>query len=172
MSFWAIWGLAASAILLAFWLSAAARAKPGPAAVLVGLAHVGVAAFHAAAPIRGLIDPDYVGYEFGVLSAERGWMVAAVAGAVLIIAVVGAFNALWTDRRAQLRTAAASTLFLVNLGAAWLYNVVTDLRGNAIQFGESLTIPGEIGTMLIFALFVAPFCLGAVWAGRRALSPA
>ncbi len=172
MDFWAVWGLAASAILLAFWLVAAGRAKAGAAAILVGLAHLGVAAFHAAAPIRGLIDPNYAGYEFGVLRAEGGWAVTATAGAVLIIALVGAFNALGRDRRARIRTAAASTLFLVNLGGAWLYNALAGLRGNAIQFGDALTIPGEIGTLLIFALFIAPFVLGTVWAGRRALSAA
>jgi hypothetical protein len=148
----------------------ALRNRPSATALVVGFAHVVVAGFHTVAPFRGALDPGYVGYSFGMLSAPNGWQVSALAGAVFVLAVVGAFNALARDRRARIRVAATSTLFLVNVGGAWLYHAVTDLRGNVIQFGEYLTIPGAAGTAVLFVLFVAPFFLGALSLGR--LGPA
>jgi hypothetical protein len=41
--------------------------------------------------------------------------------------------------------------------------------GNAIQFGEYLTIPGLAASALLGVLLVVPFVLGAPWAARRAL---
>lgn len=169
---WGALGLGFSAVLALAWAVFAVRNRPSPTALVVGLAHIVVAGFHSVAPIRGLLDPNYVGYSFGMLSAASGWQVTALAGAVFALAAVGAFNALASDRRARIRVAATSTLFLVNVGGAWLYNALTDLRGNVIQFGEYATIPGEAGTALLFVLFVAPFFLGALWAGKRALTPA
>lgn len=152
--FWAGWG--AAAVLLAVWMTFAFRAKAGPLASLVGVAHLGVAALHvpmlASAAINGLGR-----YEFGVLQASGGWGVA-LAGAVLVIALVGAFNALGANKRARMRTAAASLLFLVNLGGAWLHGLATDVRAD------------DLGAALLIALIIAPFFLGTVWAGRRALS--
>ncbi len=169
---WGALGIGLSAALALVWAVFAVRNRPSATALVVGLAHIVVAGFHSVAPIRGLLDPHYVGYSFGMLSASSGWQVTALAGAVFVLAAVGAFNALASDRRARIRVAATSTLFLVNVGGAWLHNAVTDLRGNVIQFGEYATIPGEAGTALLFVLFVAPFFLGALWAGKRALTPA
>jgi len=47
--------------------------------------------------------------------------------------------------------------------------VIRDPAGNAIQFGEYLTIPGLAASALLGALLVVPFVLGAPWAARRAL---
>jgi biotin transporter BioY len=53
-------------------------------------------------------------------------------------------------------------------GWPWLQSAVTDPSSNMIQFGEYLTIPGQIGTVLLGALLVLPFLIGSVWAARRA----
>jgi len=45
--------------------------------------------------------------------------------------------------------------------------VLHDPTGNAIQFGEYLTIPGLAASALLGALLVVPFVLGVPWATRR-----
>lgn len=152
--FWAGWG--AAAVLLAVWMTVAMRAKASPLASLVGVAHLGVAAMHVPMLGAALLDGPAL-YEFGVLRASGGWG-AALAGAVLTIALVGAFNALGAGKRARIRTAAASLLFLINLGGAWLH-------GLAAEAGAD-----DLGAALLIALLITPFLLGTVWAGRRAIS--
>jgi len=39
---------------------------------------------------------------------------------------------------------------------------------NEIQFGEYLTIPGDMATVLIFVVFLVPFLLGVWWGARQA----
>jgi hypothetical protein len=169
---WAIWGLAVFAALGVAWTYAAFRARAGLGAMALGLAHLLVAGLHAAAPVRGLFDPAYAGYGFGFIGAESGLMVAALAGGVFILATVAAFNALWRNRRAQLRTALVSTVFAVNLGGSLALDAARDANAGAIQFGDYLTIPGAAGIVLIGVLLVAPFAAGSVATWRRALSPA
>jgi len=168
---WAIWGLTVFAALGVLWAMRAAQLRPSLGALLLGFAHLTVAGVHAAAPLRGLIDPSYVGYGFGFISAERGLMVTALAGGVFILASVAAFNALASDRRAQLRTALVSTLFAVNLAGSLAFEVARGDAG-AIQFGAYLTVPGALAVALIGALLVAPFALGGVASWRRALARA
>lgn len=170
--FWAIWGVALSVLLAAVWLIAASRAKPGWVGLCVGFAHVCVAGLHVAAPFRAIGDPFYAGYQFGALSAPPGWLAAALSSGVLILAVVGAFNALKSDRRARLRTAATSALFLIALGGAWAHNAFTHLHGDMFRLGGGLTLSGAPGAALAFFLFIAPFLLGALAITRQTRSPA
>lgn len=151
------WGAAAG--LAGAWAICAARSNAAAWGWLVGLAHLGVAALHGPALVQAIADPA-AGYQFGVMRASGAWG-GALAAAVLVVAAVGAFSALGAGRRAKTRTAAASLIFLVNLGGAWAH---------ALAQG-GLAGP-EIGSALLLALLIAPFCLGTVWAGRRALSPA
>lgn len=58
---WAVVALAVSAVLLLAWTVVARRARAGAPAAFVGLAHLVVAGLHSAAPVRGYLDPGYVG---------------------------------------------------------------------------------------------------------------
>jgi hypothetical protein len=166
---WAYFALAISGLLVLGWIVRAGGRRPSAMAVIVGLALLVLAGFNAAAPWRGLLDPEYVGYGFGYLHAERGWPVTTLAGGTFALAATGAFAALETGRRARAFTALVCLLFAINVGGPWLESALTDPAGNVIQFGEYLTIPGAVGTGLLFVLFVLPFAAGAVWAGRLSL---
>jgi hypothetical protein len=163
---WTAIGLGLSAPLLLVWGHQAWRAKASPVALLAGLAHWGVAALHMAAPAEALLNPHYPGYAFGFLQADGGWAAMALSSAVLLLALVGAFNALGQGRRAQLRVGATSLLFLVNLGGAALAAAMLGRDGDRLfQIGDALAAPSAGWLALAGALFF----LSAVWAGRRAL---
>ena len=88
---WAVVALAVSAVLLLAWTVVARRARAGAPAAFVGLAHLVVAGLHSAAPVRGYLDPGYVGYGFGLLAAESGLAVTVTSGVVWLVAVLGGF---------------------------------------------------------------------------------
>lgn len=169
---WAYEALAVSAVLLVVWTLVARRARAGAPAAFVGLAHLLVAGLHSAAPVRGYLDPDYVGYGFGLLAAERGLAVALTAGGVWIVAVLAAFLALSRARAAMGFVALSSLAFSVIIGAPLVRGLLVDPAANRVQLGEYLTIPGPAAVGLLLTLLVLPFLVGFVWAGRRALRAA
>jgi len=167
---WAVVALGVLALLVVVWTLVARRAKAGLAAGFVSLAHLLVAGLNSAAPVRGYLDPEYVGYGFGFAQADAGLAVTIVAGAVWLLAVAAGFLALARNRLAMVFVMLVSAAFALNLG----YPVVRDqLAGGdqRIQLGEYLTIPGALATAIILVVLVAPFLFGTVWAARRAVAP-
>lgn len=162
--------MAVSAALFAVWTMAALRARAPWQAIVVGLAMVLVAGTNGAAPVRGLVDPDYIGFRYGLFSAEKGVAVTIVAGGLFLFAAAGAFAALRQGRIAKTAVALLCLLFLGAVGAPMMAGAVRDIDANVIQFGEYLTIPGILATALLFALVVVPFAIGLLWAGPAALS--
>ncbi|MDP1737697.1 MAG: hypothetical protein Q8L23_09675 [Caulobacter sp.] len=164
---WAYFALAVSAVLLIAWIARAVMAKAGAPALFVGFAHLLVAGLNSAAPVRGYFDPEYVGYGFGLLGADQGLAVTVTAGAVWIVAVLGAFLALTRARLAMAFVTLSSAAFAAILGIPLVEGMINDPATNRIQFGEYLTIPGLAATGLMLVLLVAPFVMGVLWAGRR-----
>ena len=56
----------------------------------------------------------------------------------------------------------------VIIGIPTLQQSVQDPAANAIQFGEYLTIPGILATLISLLLLTLPYAVGAVWALRAA----
>lgn len=164
---WAWFALGVSAVLLIAWIARAVMAKAGPPALFVGFAHLLVAGLNSAAPVRGYVDPEYVGYGFGLLAADAGLAVTATAGAVWVVAALGAFLALGRARLAMTFVTLSSAVFAAILGIPLVQGMIDDPASNRIQFGEYLTVPGLAATGLMLVLLVAPFVLGVFWAGRR-----
>lgn len=169
---WAYFGLGASAVLALVWLVAALRARAPWQAWVVGVALLLVAGLNTAAPIRGAIDPNYVGYTFGYLSAGRGLAVTFVAGSVLLLALAGAFAALRRGPVARGIVAIASLAFLIDLGVPLMAGAFADIDSNTIQFGEYLTIPGIVASALMVVFAVVPFLVGLWWVARGAAARA
>lgn len=167
---WAYFGLTVSAALFAIWTVAAFRARPNWQAIVVGLAMLLIAGVNSAAPVRGLVDPDYIGFRFGLFAAQKGVAVTVIAGGIFALAAAGAFAALRRGRLAKAIVAFLSLLFLGAVGAPVLAGAIRDIDANTIQFGEYLTIPGAISTALLFVLIVLPFAVGLIWAGPAALN--
>lgn len=169
---WAWVALGVSAGLLLVWTLVARRAKAGAPAAFVGLAHLIVAGLHSAAPVRGYFDPQYVGYGFGLLSADKGLAVTLVAGAVWLVAVLGGFLSLARARVAMAFVALSSLAFAVIIGAPLVRDLLITPDASKLQLGEYLTIPGLAAIGLLLVILVLPFVIGFVWAGRRVLKRA
>jgi hypothetical protein len=166
---WAYFGMAISAVLFIVWLIVVVRSRPGIYAAVVSLAHLIVAGMGSAAPIRGYVDPDYVGFGLGFVRTGQGIDTALAAGGIWIACVAAAFIAARNRPGPSLWfVVLTSAFFTLNLGGAWLEGALTDPGANAIQFGEYLTIPGEVATGLIFLVFVVPFLMGVRLMPRRA----
>jgi hypothetical protein len=166
---WAVFGLTVSGILLVVWLAVLIKSRRSIMSVYVSFAFLVLAGTNSAAPIRGFVDPDYVGYGFGLLRTGKGLPVTFMAGGVFLISAVCAFIAARNRTGPAMWLVAATCVALTVIqGWPWLDGVLTDPSSNTIQFGEYLTIPGAVGSALIAALLVLPFLLGAFWAGRRA----
>ena len=166
---WAVFALSITAVLLALWLYLITTSPRSLASIYVSFAFLLLAGMNSAAPIRGYVDPAYVGYGFGILRAERGLTVTLMAGSIFIASVGCAFIAGRNRRGSAMWIVAAVCAALVVIkGWPWLQNALSDPASNMIQFGEYLTIPGVVGTALLGLLLVLPFVLGVPWAARRA----
>lgn len=167
---WGLFALAISGLILLAWIWQVRKGGWAWPGLIASFGCLVAASFNSAAPFRGAIDPDYVGFGFGLLRAERGLMVTLLAGAILFFgtlsALIGASRregpALWIVAL----TCAALTIVV---GIPTLIGALEDPSGNSIQFGEYLTIPGLVGTLLLLSAMTVPFAIGAVWATRAAM---
>lgn len=168
---WAVFGLSVSAILIAAWLWQVFRRNWTWPGLYASVGCLIAACFNAAAPVRGLVDPDYVGFRFGLVAADKGIAVTLMAGAIFLF---GAASALLAASRAAGRSlwavAAYCAVMFVIVGVPTLEQAVQDPAGNAIQFGEYLTIPGMVGTAILILLLTIPYAVGAVWASSAAMA--
>jgi hypothetical protein len=139
-------------------------------ALIVGLACLAIVIVNGAAPIRGLLDPGYVGYGYGVLRAEKGLEVALMAGSVVLFSAISSWIAI-RNRPGPLMliVAATSAFHLVNAGFPLMDGLLADPKNVEIQFGEYLTVPYTVAIPAILAVIVLPFLLGLPWAIQRAL---
>lgn len=167
---WGLFALCVSALLVAAWIWLVAKRNWAWPGLVASVGCLLVACFNSAAPFRGAIDPDYVGFGFGLLHADKGLAVTLLSGPLLLIGAASAFVAV--SRRegpALWLVAAFSAAMLVISGIPTIATLLTNPDENKIQFGEYLTIPGVIATLIGVALFVIPFAVGLVWAPRAAM---
>lgn len=164
---WGMFGLIAIATLFVL-VFVVARRGWNPIGLVVATSNWLVASLHVVAPFRGLMDPNYVGYSFGLLSAERGWRVAALAGSVLM---GGALSAAIAARNSGGPIMVVVTIFnavvLLVFGLPLIQRAVTDPSGYVMQFGEFLTVPPVIALPVTLVLVLAPTLLGIGWSARR-----
>src|SRR5262249_1286870 len=111
-------------------------------ALLVALANLMVVIINGAAPIRGLLDPNYVGYGFGFLTASKGIAVTLVAGGLVLASALACWIAIRNrPGQAMLIAAAVCAFHVVNIGFPLLDAMRADPAAITIQFGEYLTVP-------------------------------
>jgi hypothetical protein len=96
---WALFALSIAGVLTGIWILVLVKSRRSFMSIYVSFAFLLLAAMNSAAPIRGYVDPNYVGYGFGLLHATRGLSVTLMAGGVFLISAVSAFfaarNWLW-----------------------------------------------------------------------------
>jgi hypothetical protein len=133
-------------------------------ALAVGLFHMLFAGVCSVAPIRSLIDPDYIGFGVGVIQFA-GSSAALPAALMLGWALFAAWIAVGKGSgRLMTLIAVGDILLSLSLGAS----ILQDRAGWKLQFGEHLTIDGYAGATVLLLLFTLPLVLSALWAVRRA----
>jgi hypothetical protein len=168
---WAFLGITFTGLLLLAWAYFISNAPRTWLSIYVSLGLLLLAGVNSVAPIRGAIDPNYLGYGFGLLHARRGLPVTAMSGAVFLLAGAAAFIAARNRTGSGMWLVAVTCMiFAVIIGIPWLEALFSDPAKNKIQFGEYLTIPGSVATGILALLFVIPSVIGVPWAVRRANS--
>jgi len=168
---WVYVGGGVIAITAMVFIVCSLRGRRSRSSFIVGLAHMGVVWINAAAPFRGVLDPEYAGYAFGFLRARPGLDVTLLAGSVLGSALAAALIAVRNaPGRGMVFVTGTSVIFGWNFLFSMLADLVHDPSRVAIQLGEFLTIPPLVTGPLLLLFFVGPFAYGARWSWRRRLA--
>jgi hypothetical protein len=166
---WLYFALGVFALALAAWLVALRRGNWAWPGLVAGLGCLVTAGLNSAAPVRGLLDPNYAGYAFGLAHAGKGIEVTIVAGAIWLACVASALIAASRTRGTALWLVTATCAgLLVVIGWPTVSGALADPGSNAIELGEYLRIPGIAGSAILLVLVVAPFAIGLVWSARAA----
>jgi hypothetical protein len=166
---WLFFALGVFGLAVVAWLAALGRGNWEWPGLIAGLGCLVTAGLNSAAPVRGLLDPNYAGYAFGLARADKGIEVTLVAGAIWLACVASALIAATRARGSALWLVAATcAALLVVIGWPTLSGVVKDPSSNSIELGEYLRIPGLLGSAVLLALVVLPFAIGLVWSAKAA----
>jgi hypothetical protein len=169
MTIWLWIALFSNIVYWTIFFTLVARRRPGKPDLAVGVLHMVFASLLVVAPFRSLIDPEYIGYQLGLIRFE-GRATALPAAIFLIWALSSAWSAVAGKRGRWLRAMAmGDILFTCNLGleigrAYWR----GELGGAVIEFGEHLTLSGPFWVGVLMLIFVVPFAYSAYWALRQA----
>ena len=166
---WAIFALSISAVLILAWIWLLIKKQWSWAGLYASLGCLVAACFNSAAPFRGLIDPDYVGFQFGLAGSQPGIGVTIIAGAIFLANAASAMLAASRTNGSVLGIVAATcAAMFVLIGVPTLRQLVQDPAANSIQFGEYLTIPGLAASLILVFLLALPFAVGTFWAAKAA----
>ncbi len=147
------------------------RRRWDASALTVGVLHMVFASLIVAAPVRSFFDPNYIGYQLGLIRFEGRWAVLP-ATVFLAWALSSAWIAVARGRGGWMKlVAVGDILFALNLGGGFLLDLVRgDLAKSKIQGGEFFTLAGTVAALIPLLLFALPFVASAVWAAGRAHS--
>jgi hypothetical protein len=167
---WAVFALVIAGLLTAAWLRLLIRRAWSLPGLYASLGCLVTACLNAAAPVRGALDPDYLGYQFGLATSDKGLGVTLVAGTIFMLSALSALLAASRSAGRELWIVALTcgAMFVV-IGVPTLQEAVANPAGNSIQLGEYLAVPGSIGTAILLLLQTFPFAVGAVWAANGAM---
>ncbi len=120
------------------------------------------------APFRGVLDPDYAGYQFGVYAVSPGILVTLVSGSIVAGALISACLALRNRAGSSMAFIALyGCLMLLTVGLPELLNGLQAPADYRIELGEYLHIPGLLAVLLIGALLCLPLIASIAWSSRR-----
>ena len=163
----AIWFKIAIPLYILYWavfFYLLSRRRWNGAALMVGIFHMLLAGVFSVAPIRSILDPDYMGLGVGLINF-KGWAVPLPAALLLGWGLSAAWLAVGKGSgRAMTLIAVGDILLAGSLGGS----ILLDSSNWKLQFGEHLTIDGYAGAAILLLLFTLPLILSAFWAVRRA----
>ena len=163
----AIWFQIAIALNVIYWavfFYLLSRRRWNVPALAVGIFHMLFAGVVSVAPIRSLLDPDYVGYGLGVLQFEKR---AVVVPATLILcwALASAWITVGRGMGRWMKLVMLGDFFFsLSMG---LSIFLDDSHNWKFQLGEYFTASGRAGLLILLGLFTAPFMVSGIWAAMR-----
>ena len=165
---WLYVGLAAGLVYLAVAVWFAAKRQWTWAAMGVALTNFFYVLLNLVAPFRGVLDPDYRGFNVGVLNVSSGLMVTFVSGAIVATALGSTCFALLNRPGTRMAfVAIVDTVLLVVIGLPALLGGLRAPDTFKIELGEYLQIPGIVAVLIVGSLFCLPLALSIVWSVRR-----
>lgn len=168
---WLLAGGISFVIYAAIFIYCITKRRWTQSAIWVGLVNMALVGFHLVAPIRGALDPGYLGYSFGFIQVEAGIMVTLVTGLILLAALASACVAVLNARgRPMILLVLLDLLFAVNVSFMLIYGILTDANGFSIQLGEFLTIPSLVSFLILLFVLAVPLWLSVYW-GLKRLNP-
>ena len=163
----AVWFQIALALNVVYWavfLYLLSRRRWNVPALAVGVFHMLFAALVSVAPVRSLLDPDYIGYGLGVIQFEKR-AAALPAAIVLGWALAAAWVAVGKGRGRWMRLVMVGDLFFaLSMGVSIVLDRSQDWR---FQLGEHFTATGVTGLLILLSFFTLPFIASAIWAAGR-----
>ena len=162
----AIWFKIALVLNLIYWMVFVyllSRRRWTGMGLAVGIFHMLFASIVSVAPIRSILDPDYIGYGLGVLHFEKR-AVAFPAAVILSWALASAWLAVGKGRGRWMRLVMVGDLFFALTMMMSL--VLDDPQNWKFQLGEHFTADGIAGLLILLCLFTLPFVVSAIWAAR------
>lgn len=169
MTIWLWIALVSNVVYWGIFFFLVSRRRWTKASLAVGVLHMIFASLLVVAPVRSLIDPNYIGYSIGFIRFE-GRVTSLPSALILAWALSAAWVAVSNGGGRWLKMIAIGDLiFALNLGAAIAWDWSQGrLDGPMIQFGEHLTLSGLWAALLLLTVFAVPFVASALWAMRRA----
>ena len=164
MAIWFQIALALNVIYWAVFFYLLSRRRWNVPALAVGIFHMLFAMVVSVAPIRSLIDPDYIGYGLGVIHLEKR---AAALPAALILgwALAAAWVAVGKGSGRWMRLVMMGDLFFASsMGVSILLD---DSQNWKFQLGEHFTATGVAGLLILLGFFTLPFIASAIWAAGQ-----
>ena len=170
---WLYFAMAVFGAVTVVWIMTLRKRQWEWAGLVAGIGCLVTAGLNSAAPVRGVMDPNYAGYTFGLAHSDKGIGVTIVAGAIWLACVASAFIAVTRRAGSALWIVAVTcAAMLVVIGWPTVSAALSDPRSNSIELGEYLTIPGLVGSAILIALVAIPFLVGLIWSARAALRSA
>lgn len=164
MAIWFQIALVLNVIYWAVFFYLLSRRRWNVPASAIGLFHMLFATVVSVAPIRSLLDPDYIGYGLGALHFEKR---AVVLPATLVLgwALAAAWVTVGKGRGRWMRLMMVGDLFFaLSMGVSIL---VDNSQNWKFQLGEHFTATGGAGLLILLGLFTLPFIVSAIWAASR-----
>lgn len=163
----AIWFQIALVLNLVYWVVffyLLSRRRWNVPALAVGIFHMLFAAVISVAPIRSLLDPDYIGYGLGEIHLEKRAVVIPAA-LILAWALSSAWIAVGKGRGRWMRVILVGDLFFALSMAVSI--LLDDSQDWTFQLGEHFKVTGVVGLVILLGFFTLPFVVSAVWAATR-----
>lgn len=165
---WLYVGIAAGSVYLAVAIWFATKRRWTWAAMGVASANFVFVLLNLVAPFRGVLDPEYRGFNVGVFHVPPGLTVTLVSGAIVAASLASScFALLNRPGWRMVFIAVVDSVLLITIG---LVEVLDGLRAPdayKIELGEYLQIPGVVAVLIIGSVFCLPLVLSIVWSGRR-----